>query len=136
MKEISITYEKPSAQDYVSLRQRCGMGNKDIARSRIALENSLFTACIYNEDKLIAFGRVVGDGGITYVVSDIMVDQDYRRKGFADKIMNAIDQFLEENTFDDSYVCLIANAPADHLYHKYKFEYLPENKCGMLRKQG
>ena len=133
--DIEIIYEIPTAQDYVNLRLRSGMGNKDIKRSQIALENSLFTASIYDEEKLVGFGRVVGDGGITYVVSDIMVDETYRRKGFAERIMDAIDQYFEKNTHEDSYICLIANRPADSLYNKHKFEYLSEDKCGMLRKQ-
>lgn len=132
---MKIIYEKPSAEDYVSLRLRSGMGNKDLNRSKIALENSLFTVSIYDEEKLIGFGRIVGDSGITYVVSDIMVDENYRRKGLAHKIMQDIDNYFEENTFEDSYICLIANSPADILYNKYKFEYLPNDKCGMLRKQ-
>lgn len=131
---MKILYEKPRAEDYVSLRLRSGMGNKDLGRSQIAIENSLFTVSIYDEDKLIGFGRIVGDGGITYVVSDIMVDKDYQRQGYGDQIMNGINGYFEENTFEDSYVCLIANAPADKLYNKYHFEYLSSNKCGMLRK--
>lgn len=133
-----IVYKAPTAQDYVSLRLRSGMGNKDLDRSRIAIENSLFTVSIYDEDsdeKLIGFGRIVGDGGITYVVSDIMVDKDYQRRGFAEQIMQAIDGYFDENAHEDSYICLIANHPADLLYSKHKFEYLPENRCGMLRNQ-
>jgi ribosomal protein S18 acetylase RimI-like enzyme len=133
--EVELLYEKPKAEDYVSLRLRSGMGNKDLERSRKAITNSLFTVSIYDNEKLIGFGRIVGDGGITYVVSDIMVDENYRRKGFADKIMNEINRYFEENTFEDSFICLIANSPADLLYHKYQFEYLPPNRCGMLRKQ-
>ncbi len=133
--DIEIIYEIPTAQDYVNLRLRSGMGNKDLKRSQIALENSLFTASIYDGAKLVGFGRVVGDGGITYVVSDIMVDENYRRKGFAEQILKAIDQYFEKNTHEDSYICLIANRPADSLYNKHKFEYLSEDKCGMLRKQ-
>jgi ribosomal protein S18 acetylase RimI-like enzyme len=132
---IHLVYEAPTAQDYVSLRLRSGMGNKDLKRSQIALENSLFTASLYDKEKLIGFGRVVGDGGITYVVSDIMVDKEYQRRGFAEQIMKAIDSYFEENTHEDSYICLIANRPADLLYHKHQFEYLPENRCGMLRNQ-
>ncbi|WP_077612422.1 GNAT family N-acetyltransferase [Clostridium sp. Marseille-P2415] len=131
---MRVTYEKPSAEDYVSLRLRSGMGNKDLMRSRIALRHSLFTVSLYEEGALIGFGRIVGDGGITYVVSDIMVDEAYRRKGYAERIMEEIDRYFEENTFEDSYICLIANHPADILYHKHGFEYLPENKCGMLRR--
>ena len=132
---IQVVYGAPSADDYVSLRLRSGMGNKDLKRSEIALKNSLFIVALYDEEKLIGFGRVVGDGGITYVVSDIMVDKDYQRRGLAEQIMKAIDGYFEENAHEDSYICLIANHPADLLYNKHKFEYLPENKYGMLRNQ-
>ena len=132
---IQVVYGAPSADDYVSLRLRSGMGNKDLKRSEIALKNSLFIVALYDEEKLIGLGRVVGDGGITYVVSDIMVDKDYQRRGLAEQIMKAIDGYFEENAHEDSYICLIANHPADLLYNKHKFEYLPENKYGMLRNQ-
>lgn len=132
---IQVVYGAPSAEDYVSLRLRSGMGNKDLKRSEVALKNSLFIVALYDEEKLIGFGRVVGDGGITYVVSDIMVDKNYQRRGLAEQIMKAIDGYFEENAHEDSYICLIANHPADLLYNKHKFEYLPENKYGMLRNQ-
>ncbi|WP_124065026.1 GNAT family N-acetyltransferase [Clostridium sp. E02] len=82
---MKMLYEKPKAEDYVSLRLRSGMGNKDLERSRKAITNSLFTVSLYDKEKLIGFGRIVGDGGITYVISDIMVDETYRRNGFADQ---------------------------------------------------
>lgn len=130
-----ITEETPSAKDYVALRIRSGMGNKDEVRSARALKNSLYTVSVYEAEQLIGFGRIVGDTGITYVVSDIMVDTEYRRKGIADLIMQRIDAYFETNTFEDSYIFLIANSPADKLYAKYKFEYLAEDRQGMLRKQ-
>ncbi|OOM15911.1 acetyltransferase (GNAT) family protein [Clostridium saccharobutylicum] len=132
---MKLVYEVPEAQDYVSLRLRSGMGNKDLNRSQIALKNSLFTVCLYDKEELIGFGRVVGDGGITYIVSDIMVDKKYQRRGYAEQIMKSIDNYFEENTYEDSYICLIANKPADLLYSKHQFEYLSENRCGMLRKK-
>jgi GNAT superfamily N-acetyltransferase len=132
---MRIDYNAPSAQEYINLRIKTGMGTKDPQRAKTALENSLFTVSIYEEDNLIGFGRVVGDDGITYVVSDIMVDPRYQRQGYGVRIMQEIDHYLSEHTYEDSYVCLIANSPADKLYHKFKFEYLPDNKCGMLRNQ-
>lgn len=133
--DFKISYEAPSADDYVSLRMRSGMGTKDLKRSEVALKNSLYIMAIYDENKLIGFGRIVGDYGITYVVSDIMVDKEYQRRGLANLIMEHIDKYFEKNTFDDSYIFLIANSPADLLYKKYKFEYLGEDRHGMLRKQ-
>ena len=126
---------RPTAEEYIDLRLRSGMGTKDLTRSKIALDHSLFVASIFDNDLLVAFGRIAGDGGITYVVSDIMVDEAYRRRGLADQIMQAIDRYFDEHAHEDSYICLIANRPADRLYLKHRFEYLPENKCGMLRNQ-
>lgn len=132
---IRMIEEIPTAEEYISLRLRSGMGSKDKERSQIALNNSLFMASIYDDELLVAFGRVAGDGGITFVVSDIMVDKAYRRRGLADQIMQAIDHYFDEHAHEDSYICLIANRPADRLYLKHHFEYLPETKCGMLRNQ-
>lgn len=134
--KFKVDNKKPSAEDYVSLRIRAGMGKKDLERSQIALDNSLFIASIYDDNnKLIGFGRVVGDGGITFVVSDIMVDPEHRRQGYAETIMEAIDDYFKKNAYEDSFIFLIANKPADLLYNKHKFEYLSETRCGMLRNQ-
>jgi len=80
-------------------------------------------------------GRIIGDGGISYAVTDIMVDKDYQGKGYGRLIMKEIDNYFCENTDEDCYIILIANLPADKVYLKFSFEYLPDNKCGMLRKQ-
>ena len=133
---MNIQYSPPSAMEYISLRLKTKMGTKDLSKAEIALKNSLFVVSIYENDKLIGFGRIVGDEGITYVVSDIMVDPDYQGKGIGKIIMKEIDCYLEENTDQYAYVCLIANKPADKLYSQFGFEYVEPKSCGMKRKQG
>ena len=53
--EVKMRYEKPKAEDYVSLRLRSEMGNKDLERSRKAIANSLFTVSLYIKEELIGF---------------------------------------------------------------------------------
>lgn len=132
---MDIKYNAPSAMDYVSLRLKTGMGTKDLSKAEIALKNSLFIASLWDGENLVGFGRIVGDQGITFVVSDIMVDPDYKRKGLGKIIMKEIDSYLEENTDEYSYVCLLANKPADRLYSQFGFEYVEPKSCGMKRKQ-
>lgn len=132
---MDIRYSPPSAMEYVSLRLKTGMGTKDLSKAELALKNSLFIVSLWDNDKLIGFGRIVGDQGITYIVSDIMVDPDYQRKGLGKIIMKEIDYYLEQNTDRYAYVCLIANKPADRLYSQFGFEYVEPNSCGMKRKQ-
>ncbi|GAA0741963.1 GNAT family N-acetyltransferase [Clostridium oceanicum] len=132
---MDIRYDSPSAREYLSLRMKTGMGRKDLSKSEIALKNSLFIVSLWEKEKLIGLGRIVGDEGITYVVSDIMVHPDYQGRGFGKMIMKEIDSYLEKNTDKDAYVCLIANKPADKLYSKFGFEYVQSKGCGMKRKQ-
>jgi len=132
---LRFSSERPSVEDYCKLRVDSGMGEKVYAHAKTALTGSLFTACLYDGEALVAFGRVVGDGAISFVVNDIMVHPSYRRQGLGDRIMSAIDEYFDAHAYADSYICLIANQPADKLYLKHKFAYLPETKCGMLRKQ-
>jgi len=132
---MDIRYNSPSAMEYISLRMKTGMGTKDLSKAEIALKNSLFIVSLWDKDNLIGLGRIVGDQGITYVVSDIMVAPDYQRKGIGKKIMKEIDSYLEQNTDQEAYVCLIANMPADKLYSQFGFEYVDPKSCGMKRKQ-
>lgn len=132
---MEINHTVPIVTDYISLRLRTGMGAKDPSKAEIALSNSLFCVSVMEMDALIGFGRIVGDGGITYIVSDIMVDPEYQGKGIGKMVMKEIDRYLEENTDEHAYVCLIANKPADKLYARFGFKYVEPRSCGMKRLQ-
>ena len=133
---IKISYGLPNSLDYINLRINSGMGSKkSIERVDTAIKNSLFIISLYDDKKLIGMGRIIGDNGISYAVTDIMVDKEYQGKGYGKLIMKEIDNYFSENTDEDCYIILIANLPVDNLYSKFSFEYLPNSKCGMLRKQ-
>ena len=133
---IKISYDLPNGSDYINLRINSGMGSKkSIERVETAIKNSLFIISLYDDKKLVGMGRIIGDNGISYAVTDIMVDKEYQGKGYGKLIMKEIDNYFSENTDEDCYIILIANLPADNLYSKFSFEYLPNSKCGMLRKQ-
>jgi len=132
---MDIRHEGPSAKEYIDLRIKANMGEKKLLNAEIALANSVFIVSIWEGDKLIGFGRIIGDKGISYVVSDIMVDPDYQGKGIGTAIMNEIDDYLEANTDEDAYIILLAKKPADKLYSKFNFRYADPESCGMRRKQ-
>lgn len=46
------------------LVESVGWGHPSIEQVKIALENSLYTVCIVNQDKIIAMGRIFGDNSI------------------------------------------------------------------------
>ena len=128
--------EAPKAEDYNMLRVASGIGGaKNIEKARIAMKNSLFAVSVYDGEKLIGSGRVIGDGGVSYAVTDIMVDKAYQNNGIGTLIMEHIDRWFSENTDENAFVMLIANKPADRLYSRNSFDYLGDNRIGMLRNQ-
>ncbi len=132
-KKYVIKNTAVSPDDYNELREKSGIGNKKSKENaKTAIENSLFITSIYDDDKLIAMARVVGDGAISLVVTDVMVDSEYQKNGLGRVLMNEINKYLDENFDEDSYIILLANTPYDKFYEKFNFKEFP-NKKGMLR---
>lgn len=127
----------PETDEYNALRVNSGKGHAISDENAYkALHNSLYLVSVYDEDRLIGLGRVIGDGGVTYTVTDIMVDKQYQLHGVGDEIMNHIEAYLDSVTDEDSFIMLIARIPSDHLYMKHGFKYLQEGyRVGMLRDQ-
>ncbi len=134
---IIYTNKIPDVTSYNELRVRSGKDNgvpEKIAEQ--ALHHSLYLVSAYDGDRLVGLGRVVGDGGITFAVTDIMVDKEYQLHGIGHGIMDHIDAYLDENTDEKSFIMLVARIPSDHLYMEHHFEYLQEGyRTGMLRNQ-
>lgn len=130
-----ITKERPTAKDYCKLRVSSGMGPKKEENAKLALENSLYIVSLYDLDKLIGLGRIIGDGAISFTVTDIMVDKDYQGRGYGSIIMKHIDEYFEKHADEDAYIMLIANKPANKLYEKFSFVNTEPISCGMLRKK-
>lgn len=132
---MEIKFVKPSAEDYIGLRIDAGMGEKKLANVEVALANTMFFVCLYEQEQLIGFGRIVGDGAITLVVSDIMVAKAYQGQGLGKVIMQHIDNYLRSNFDTDAFVSLLASVPADKLYEQFEFYDAAPDSVGMKRRK-
>lgn len=131
---MEIKYTAPSAQQYIDLRIDTKMGSKNIDNVQVALDNSLFIVCLWHEDKLVGFGRIIGDKAISYALTDIMVASSHQGQGLGNVIMDELNKYLDDNSDEDGYIILLAKKPADKLYEKNRFEDLSPNFIGMKRK--
>lgn len=129
-----LKYEPPQAGDYMALRLEAGLSGKSKEAAEIGLRNSLFALSIYDGNTLIGMGRIIGDGGAFFQVVDIAVKPSYQGKGLGKTIMNEVMSYLDQNTYEGSYVSLLADLPADQLYKQFGFEYTYPRSCGMVRR--
>lgn len=134
MTDFNVSYDPPSPLDYINLRLEAGMSGKSQEAVQIGLKNSLFAVTVYDESKLVAMGRIIGDGGAFFQVVDIAVKPAYQGKGLGKLVVRELVKYLDKNTYEGSYVSLIADAPANKLYEQFGFDYTFPNSYGMYRK--
>ena len=70
--------------------------------------SSLFATTVRDGQRLIAMGRVVGDGGCNFEIVDIALHPDYQRQVLGRQVMDAVMAFIHEAALESAYVDLIA----------------------------
>ncbi len=77
-----------------------------------AFKNSTTTLFVFDNERIIAFGRVVGDGRYYAMLADIVVDPDYQKQGLGRYLVTTLNNQLENYHF----VNLSAAPGADSFY--------------------
>ncbi|MCQ4087650.1 GNAT family N-acetyltransferase [Saccharibacillus sp. JS10] len=126
-------YEIPEPEEYIELRVAGGMSTRTLEAAQNGLPNSLFCVTLRQDGKLVGMGRVIGDGGCAYIISDIVVHPSVQRRGLGKIIMTEIETYLDANVPVGSFVSLIADTPADHLYRQFGFIETAPASIGMYR---
>lgn len=131
MQGIEILNTPPSAEEFISLRAAAGLPERKISSAEKGLANSLFWITLRKDRKLIAMGRVVGDGGTVAQVTDIAVHPEHRNKGYGTLIFDQIQKFILIHIPDDAFVCLFAQEEMKDLYHSKGFTFSEGKWPGM-----
>ena len=85
---MEFRYNKTKPVAYAKLALKCGRLKSNAKAVTAAIRGSLLTVGMYDEhNELVAFGRMVGDGHILFLICDIMVDPYYRSFGYELQIL-------------------------------------------------
>ncbi|NQZ81241.1 MAG: GNAT family N-acetyltransferase [Colwellia sp.] len=120
-KEYEISFNSPQVEDFANLRLKIGWGAIDLCLAKQSLDNSLFQVAIYHHEKLIAMGRVVGDGFMYFYIQDVIVDPQYQGKGLGNVIMEQIENYLSKAAVKGSTIGLLAAKGKEEFYRKFKY---------------
>jgi len=131
--EFVLVERIPTVEEFCDLRRLNGLTPKTAEAAAKGLPNSVFAVVIEHEGRAIGMGRVIGDGGTAYQLTDIAVMGAYRGKGLGKRIVAALVDWLEANAPKSAYVSLIADGPAKELYAQFGFEETAPVSVGMAR---
>jgi len=131
---FTIEEGTPDAETFLSLRAGAGMSPRSVQGATKGLGQELFSVLLRLEEseEIVGMGRVVGDGGTIFVICDMLVIEEFQRKGGGTIIMDAIMDYLLQEAPPNSYINLMADV--DGFYERWGFEpSLPRSRGMVLR---
>ncbi|ELY36006.1 GNAT family N-acetyltransferase [Natronorubrum tibetense] len=129
-----IREELPDPETFAALREAAGMPPRSLEGVERGLPNSLYGVVVAHEPtgEIVGMGRIVGDGGTVYQISDMAVHPDHQRRGLGTRIMAALEDYIDETAPSQAYVNLIADV--DGFYERFGFEEVRPASKGMYRR--
>lgn len=130
--EVKYIDKTPTVDDFNQLTEAVGWRRRENVIVEEALKHTLYSVCAYDEDKLIGYGRIIGDKTIFLHIHDVMVRPDYQGIGIGTGIMNKIlDKVNEYRRVNPSIkVYLGASKGKEGFYEKFGFVGRPNGSLG------
>lgn len=119
--DFKLTSMPPSAESIITLRKKVGWPSPKLALVSHSIANTLCWACLYQDNNLIATGRIIGDGAMYFYIQDVVVDPDYQRQGLGHQIMTALESYLDKNCLPGATVGLLAAKGKEEFYQNYQY---------------
>lgn len=120
---ISIKENNNNVKEFNLLYDKVGWGHWDENISQKALDNTFYSVTVYDNEKVIGYGRIIGDTICFLYIQDIMVIPEYQSKKIGTMIMNKlldkINDIKKENPSLKVYVGASKNK--EHFYEKFGF---------------
>ncbi len=117
-----IHHNRPEVNEFIRLRKTIDWGEIDFELAKNSLHNSLFDVSIYDQDRLIGFGRVVGDGHLYFYLQDVIVAPSHQNKGVGALVMKEIESYLSATARKGATIGLLAAGGKEAFYLKYGYQ--------------
>ena len=129
---IEIIEKTPLVEEYNDLMNAVHWGKRDEKIVEEALKNSIYCICAYEDDKLVGFGRIIGDRTIFLYLQDVMVNPSYQGQGIGAKIIKKLLEEIEKlkKVNPDIRVYLCASKDKESFYEKFGFVKRPNDELG------
>ena len=112
-----------NVEEYNYLFDIVGWGSYPKEISEKALSNNIYSVSIYDNDNIIGYGRLIGDGIIFLYIHDVMVKPEYQGQGIGktimQKLLSKVEELRKENP--DLLLYLGASKGKEDFYRKCGF---------------
>jgi len=116
-----VKLEAPALDEFANLRTQVKWQNPDDEVLKASIENSLFWVTVYDTDKLIGTGRVVGDSAMYFYIQDVIVAPSYQKQGIGHLVMTHIENYLSNTCSNSATIALLSAHGKESFYIQYGY---------------
>lgn len=92
--EYRIIENQLKAEDFIRLFSGAGWGELSRDMVETALANSYATFSVESENRVIAMGRLLGDGAMSFFLKDLVVEPEYQGHGIGRALLAHIEDYI------------------------------------------
>ena len=85
-------------KDFINIRNNLNWNNLPYDLVKRAIDGSMVNVSVFEQEKCIGVGRIVGDKVLKGMLTDIMVIKEYQNKGVGKLIVTSLISELEKRT--------------------------------------
>jgi len=130
--KLTVNYTPPDKIEYYNLFETTGWNSEYRISPGLLYEtinNSWFLVCVYNDARLIGFGRVISDGVLHALIVDLIIAPDVQRCGIGKLILNELVTKCKSAAIPD--IQLFSSKGKAGFYLKQGFRTRPTDAPGM-----
>lgn len=128
---IKYVENKIDIEEYNYLYDSVGWGAYDNSIVAEALKNNIYSVSVYDNDKIIGYGRIIGDKAIFLYIQDIMVAPQYQSQKIGTAIMNKLLNKIDELKKINPNIKVYLGAVKDKEPFYKKFGFITREEAGL-----
>ena len=94
---ITVKYNELSAEEFILLWETVWGQGPTLEQTKLAMDHTLFRVSVFDDDRIIAMARMIGDLGLNYYIKDVVVIPAYQGRGIGRLLINEPLKFVNDN---------------------------------------
>ena len=128
MNNIKVLHKFPTDDEFLYLFKSVGW-ERSIQIIHENRKHSFFAVSVYSNNKLVAMGRVVGDGAY-FTIFDVVTHKNSQGQGFGSLVMEEIIKWYKTIKDNDTFLYVNASKGREIFYEKFGFRQRPNEDVG------
>lgn len=134
MSELIIKHDELTAEEFIYMWESVWGEGPSLEQTKLAMDNTLFRVTIFDDNKLVAMARVIGDMGLCYYIKDVIVLPGYQGRGIGRMLIDELYKLINEHGGPDSHIFVELCAMPDKIpfYEKFGFSANEAQRLKMM----